>query len=48
MRETFIATTTALLDEDPRTARSMVVHLGDFLRATLARASRAEATGLVR
>ncbi|HKP76322.1 MAG TPA: histidine kinase [Longimicrobiaceae bacterium] len=33
-----------LITEDPRTARAMVVHLGDFLRATLARASRAEVT----
>jgi LytS/YehU family sensor histidine kinase len=33
-----------LISEDPATARAMVVHLGDFLRATLARASRAEVT----
>ena len=33
-----------LITEDPATARSMVVHLGDFLRATLARAGRAEVT----
>ena len=33
-----------LITEDPPTARSMVVHLGDFLRATLARAGRAEVT----
>ncbi|HEU4562550.1 MAG TPA: histidine kinase [Longimicrobium sp.] len=33
-----------LITEDPATARSMVMHLGDFLRATLARASRAEVT----
>jgi two-component system, LytTR family, sensor kinase len=33
-----------LITEDPATARSMVVHLGDFLRATLERAGRAEVT----
>ena len=33
-----------LITEDPVTARSMVVHLGDFLRATLERAGRAEVT----
>lgn len=33
-----------LIGEDPPTARSMVVHLGDFLRETLARAGRAEVT----
>jgi len=33
-----------LVGEDPATARAMVVHLGDFLRATLARAGRAEVT----
>jgi LytS/YehU family sensor histidine kinase len=33
-----------LISEDPPTARAMVVHLGDFLRATLARAGRAEVT----
>ncbi len=33
-----------LITEDPATARAMVVHLGDFLRATLARAGRAEVT----
>jgi two-component system LytT family sensor kinase len=33
-----------LITEDPKTARSMVVHLGDFLRATLDRASRTEVT----
>ncbi|GLC26391.1 sensor histidine kinase [Roseisolibacter agri] len=31
-----------LITEDPATARAMVVHLGDFLRATLARAGLAE------
>jgi hypothetical protein len=33
-----------LITEEPATARAMVVHLGDFLRATLARAGRAEVT----
>jgi hypothetical protein len=33
-----------LITEDPPVARAMVMHLGDFLRATLARASRAEVT----
>ncbi|MGZ8378785.1 MAG: sensor histidine kinase [Gemmatirosa sp.] len=33
-----------LITEDPATARTMVVHLGDFLRATLERAGRAEVT----
>jgi two-component system, LytTR family, sensor kinase len=33
-----------LITEDPAVARAMVVHLGDFLRATLARAGRAEVT----
>jgi LytS/YehU family sensor histidine kinase len=31
-----------LITHDPPTARAMVMHLGDFLRATLARAHRAE------
>jgi two-component system, LytTR family, sensor kinase len=33
-----------LITHDPPTARAMVMHLGDFLRATLARAHRAEVT----
>lgn len=33
-----------LIAEDPSTARAMIVHLGDFLRATLARAGRTEVT----